>query len=116
MARTTQHFWGVTMAGWLLAGLTSAVHAQGLPVFEITAKDGRLTPAQLQVPAGQRIKLVIHNASQGPIEFENLTMHIEKVLGAGATSFVVLPALLPGSYEFVDEFHSDTARMQVIAK
>ena len=53
---------------------------------------------------------------KGPIEFENLNMRVEKVLAPGASSFVVLPKLKPGEYEFIDEFHMDTGRMWVIAK
>ena len=50
------------------------------------------------------------------VEFENLNMRVEKVLAPGASSFVVLPKLKPGEYEFIDEFHMDTGRMWVIAK
>ncbi|MDD3529927.1 MAG: cupredoxin domain-containing protein [Gallionellaceae bacterium] len=32
-----------------------------LPIYTLVAKDGRLTPAVLDVPAGQRFKIVIRN-------------------------------------------------------
>ena len=32
------------------------------PTFKLTIKNHRFEPAQLEVPAGQMIKLVIHNA------------------------------------------------------
>ncbi len=98
-------------AGWRLDA-----HAQELPVYEVVAKDGRLFPPRLEVPTGQRIKLIVRNEGKSPIEFENLEMRVEKVLAPGATSFVVLPKLKPGQYEFVDEFHMDTGKMFVIAK
>jgi hypothetical protein len=101
---------------WLLLGWNTVVRAADLPQFEIVAKDGRLAPSQLEVPAGQRIKLVVKNEGRTPIEFENAAMRIEKVLAPGASSFVILPKLKPGSYVFVDEFHEDTAKMTVIAK
>lgn len=101
---------------WL--GLGWATHASGeeLPTFVVTAKEGRLFPARLEVPSGTRVKLVVRNEGKTPIEFENLSMRVEKVLAPGATSFVVLPKLKPGEYEFIDEFHMDTAKMFVIAK
>jgi hypothetical protein len=34
----------------------------------------------------------------------------------GGTSFVVLPRLKPGEYEFIDEFHMDTGKMTVVAR
>ncbi len=99
----------------LLAG--GSVNAAGeLPTFDVVARDGRLSPERLEVPAGQRIKLVIRNQGKSPIEFENLGMRVEKVLAPGATSFVVLPRLKPGEYEFIDEFHMDTGKMKVIAQ
>lgn len=99
-----------------LALLGPGAWAQELPTFAITAKDGHLEPARLEVPAGQRIKLTLHNAGQAPVEFENLNLRVEKVLGPGASSFVVTPPLKPGVHEFIDEFHPDTGRMQLIAK
>lgn len=105
------------VAALLLAfGWTANSRAQELPSFEVIAKEGRLYPERLEVPAGQRVKLVIKNQGKGPIEFENLDMRVEKVLAPGASSFVVLPKLKPGEYEFIDEFHMDTGKMKVIAK
>ena len=101
---------------WLGLGWAADAQAQELPTFEVIAKDGRLFPERLEVPAGSRIKLVVKNQGKGPIEFENLAMRVEKVLAPGGTSFVVLPKLKPGEYEFIDEFHLDTGKMKVIAK
>lgn len=102
-------------------GLGWAVDARAqlssdLPTYHVTAKDGRLSPPSIEVPAGRRIKLTLKNEGPGPIEFENLDMRVEKVLAPGASSFVVVPSLKPGSYKFVDEFHPDTGVMTLIAK
>lgn len=101
---------------WLGLGWAADGHAQELPTFEVIAKEGRLFPARLEVPTGTRVKLVVRNAGKSPIEFENLAMRVEKVLAPGATSFVVLPRLKPGEYEFIDEFHMDTGKMTVVAR
>ncbi len=87
-----------------------------LPTFSIVAKDGRLLPERIEVPAGTKIKLTIKNEGTGPIEFENLDLRVEKVLAPGASSFLVLHPLKPGSYRFIDEFHPATGAMQLIAK
>lgn len=63
-----------------------------------------------------RIKLVLVNEGRQPAEFESLGMRVEKVLAPVATSFIVLPSLRPGRYAFVDEFHTDTGRMWVVAR
>jgi len=109
------------LATALALAILGAMHsapgaAQPLPTFEVVARDGRLIPPRLEVPSGSRIKLVIKNEGKSPIEFENLAMRVEKVLAPGGTSFVVLPRLKPGEYEFIDEFHMDTGKMWVIAK
>ncbi len=84
--------------------------------FQVTARDGRLLPEKLEVPAGVRIKLIVRNEGTTPIEFENLSLRVEKVLSPGAQSFVVIHPLKPGSYRFVDEFHPDSAQMLLIAR
>lgn len=100
--------------GMLPGGM--AVAAEELPAFEVVVNDGYFKPNRLEVPAGRRVKLVLINEGPGPLEFENDEMHIEKVLNAGARSFVVLPKLKPGEYDFVDEFNPITGELKVIAK
>jgi hypothetical protein len=100
----------------LCFGEIAGALADDMPSFAIVAKAGRLSPERVEVPAGKRVKLTLRNESSGPVEFENLDLRVEKVLAPGASSFVVLPALKPGSYRFVDEFHPDTGATLIIAK
>jgi hypothetical protein len=101
-------------SGTLLGG--NAVAAEELPAFEVVVNDGVFRPARVEVPAGRRVKLILINEGPGPLEFENDEMRIEKVIGPGARSFVVLPKLKPGEYDFVDEFNPITGELKVIAK
>ncbi len=104
-------------APWLGLGWAAApARAAELPTFQIVARGGKLSPERIEVPAGQRIKLIITNEGPGPIEFENLDLRIEKVLAPGGTSFLVTPPLKPGVHPFIDEFHPETGKMQLIAK
>ncbi|MCZ7655461.1 MAG: cupredoxin domain-containing protein [Rhodocyclaceae bacterium] len=86
------------------------------PPSRSSSTDGYFKPSRIEVPAGRRIKLVLVNEGPGPLEFENAEMHVEKVISAGARSFVVLPKLKPGEYEFVDEFNPITGVLTVIVK
>lgn len=106
----------LVLALWFGLGWAADSQAQELPTFEVIAKEGKLFPARLEVPTGTRIKLIVKNEGKRPIEFENLAMRVEKVLAPGGVSFVVLPKLKPGEYEFIDEFHMDTGKLLVIAK
>lgn len=104
----------VTMAGVLCAPLEAG--ATDLPTFTVVAKEGRLTPDTLNVPAGVRFKIVVRNQGRDAIEFESLQLRKEKVLAPGAESFVVIAPLKPGEYDFFDEFHPATGRGRIVVK
>lgn len=93
-----------------------AALAEDPVTFGVVAKDGRLAPARLEVPAGRKIKLQLKNEGPGPSEFESAELRVEKVLAPGASSFVVIAPLKPGTYRFFDEFHPTTSEMLLIAK
>ncbi|KAF1028340.1 MAG: hypothetical protein GAK40_00935 [Burkholderia plantarii] len=93
----------------------SAVQAADLPTFKLEMADGKLNPARIQVPAGQRIKIEIRNTGHGAVEFESVQLRKEKVLAPGADSFVVIAPLSPGEYKFFDDFHQQ-AQGVIVAK
>lgn len=98
--------WPTLLAGLALSGAALAE----LPSFQIVARDGRLIPATLQIPAGQRVKLLFRNEGPGAEEFEIAELRVEKVLAPGAESFAVLPPRKPGDrLRLFGEFHPDTA-------
>lgn len=99
-----------------LIGCAGSASADELNTYPVVIRDGHITPAQLEVPAGKKIKLVLRNEGPGPSEFENLDLRVEKVLAPGASSFVVIHSLKPGNYRFFDEFHPSASGMMLIAK
>ena len=101
------------LGGALFSG---AGQAEEMPSFQIVAKDGKLIPSRLEVPAGKKLKLLLKNEGPGPEEFESGAPRMEKVLAAGANSFVVVQPLQPGSYRIFGEFHPDSAECLLIAK
>jgi hypothetical protein len=105
---------GLLLCASLLSAGTAS--AEELPTFEIVARDGRLIPAVLEVPAGRKIKLLLRNDGPGPEEFENAELRLEKVLAPGGHSFLVVHPLRPGSYRFIGEFHPTTAACVLSAK
>ena len=84
--------------------------------FTIHFTNDGFSPNTLEVPAGARIKIVLVNTSKGAVEFESLQLRKEKVLGPGATSFLVIRNLAPGRYEFFDDFHPSLSKATLIAK
>ena len=113
ITRRTQFI--IATALWLAAGPQMAV-AEDLLTLKLTARNGRFYPETIEVPSGARFKIVITNEGPGPEEFESENPRREKVLGAGATSFLVFPALKPGVYPFFGEFHPETAKGRIVVK
>lgn len=86
------------------------------PTFTIVIENHRFDPAEVTVPAGQRVKLVVENRDPTPEEFESLDLRREKVVAGGAKATVWVGPLPAGEYVFVGEFHEDTAHGKLIAK
>lgn len=105
-----------TALAFAIATLATMPVVAGLPAYSLELKDGILIPRTIEVNAGERFKLNLHNTGKGPVEFESTRLRQEKVLGPGARSFVVIPPLKPGEYEFFDEFHLPDSRGQLIVK
>ena len=87
----------------------SPAQAQDAPVFRLTLKDHKFEPAELTVPAGQRIVITVRNADATPAEFESKELGAEKVISARRESTVRVGPLQPGRYPFNDEFHPEAA-------
>ncbi len=95
-----------------------------LPVFanaadkEITLviKDHRFAPAEVKVPAGQKVKLIVDNQDATPEEFESHDLNREKVIPARSKGSVFIGPLKAGRYSFFGEFHEDTAKGVIIAE
>lgn len=94
----------------------AAALAEEDPVFTIKFADGKIDPPVVEVPANRRFKLILQNEGTTPVEFESNELRREKVLGAGASSFIVIRRLDPGEYEFFDDFHLDTPPAKLIAR
>src|SRR4051812_43817796 len=93
-----------------------AAAADELPIYALTAKDGRFTPETIEVPAGKKFKLVVKNEGPGPEEFESHELKREKVVPEGKSVDIILGPLKPGTYGFFGEYHAKTAKGQIVAK
>ena len=82
----------------------------------LTIEKNRFQPEEIKVKAGAPFVLVITNNDKAPEEFESRELRIEKVIPAGKTVRLKMPALKAGSYGFVGEFHQKTAKGHLIAE
>lgn len=86
------------------------------PEFTIAIKNHRFEPAEVTVPAGKRVKLIIDNQDATAEEFESHELKREKVIAGKSKATVWVGPLKPGTYPFVGEYHEDTAKGRLIAK
>ena len=82
----------------------------------ITIRDHRFEPAELRVPAGKRILLTIINADPLSEEFNSKALKVEKVVAGKSQGIVHISPLNPGRYDFIGEYHEETAKGQVVAE
>ena len=99
----------------LMAGLMSPARAAD-PEHKLVIEKSRFDTDVIKVKAGAPFFLVITNKDKGPEEFDMPNPRIEKVIPAGKTVRVKIPALKPGKYPFVGEYHSDTAKATIVAE
>ncbi len=81
-----------------------------VPTYTITIKDHKFGPAQIEVPANQKVKLIVENQDSTQEEFESYSLNREKIVGAGKQIQVYIGPLKKGSYKYFSEFHKDTAQ------
>ncbi len=98
----------------LMLPLAAAQAAE--PPQELTISNHVFTPAELHLKAGQPAVLHIRNQDATAEEFESGALKIEKVIGGHGEGIVRLRPLKPGRYNFVGEYHEDTAHGTLIVE
>jgi plastocyanin len=84
--------------------------------YKLIIKDHRFQPAELTVPSGKKIKLLVENQDATPEEFESHTLNREKVITGTSSATIYIGPLAPGRYPFIGEFHEATAQGVIIAQ
>lgn len=84
--------------------------------YTLVIKEHRFQPAELIIPAGKKIKLLIENKDATPEEFESHSLNREKVIAGNSTATIYIGPLKPGSYPFFGEFNEATAQGTILVK
>ena len=114
---TSSRFLLFSFAGSLISAVLLATPAFAAePEVLLILKNHRFEPAELKVPAGQRVKLVVHNQDSTAEEFESHDLNREKIVPPGAKATIFIGPLKPGRYSFVGEYNEATAKGVVVAE
>lgn len=84
--------------------------------YSLVISAHRFEPAELVVPSGKKIKLIIENRDATPEEFESHALNREKVIAGKSSTSIYVGPLSPGRYPFFGEFNESTAKGVLIAK
>jgi hypothetical protein len=109
---SSRHLLSVALVSALVCGWAAAAE----PEFTLVIKEHRFEPTELKVPAGQRVKLIVHNQDKTPEEFESHSLNREKVIPGGAKASIFIGPLKPGRYTFFGEYNEKTAKGAVVAE
>jgi len=100
----------------ILAAAASFAAAAADPEFTLVIKNHRFDPVELKVPAGQKVKLIVHNQDSTPEEFDSHPLNREKVIPAGAKATIFIGPLKPGRYAYIGEYNEATAKGTIVAE
>ncbi|PJB73032.1 MAG: cupredoxin domain-containing protein [Alphaproteobacteria bacterium CG_4_9_14_3_um_filter_47_13] len=84
--------------------------------YTLRIKDHHFIPETLEIPAGEKVRIVIVNEDPTPEEFESYELNREKIIKGHGKGVVFVGPLNAGTYPFFGEFNMDTAKGQIVAK
>jgi len=96
--------------------LSLAAFAAGEQEFNVVIEGHKFTPDRIEIPAGQKVRLLVENKDATPEEFESSALRIEKVIPGKSKATVFVGPLKAGEYRFVGEFNEKTAAGVIVAK
>ena len=92
---------------WLLALGQWALAA---PLVELVITNHVFVPDVVEIPANQKVRLMVINNDATPEEFESYELNREKVIVGGHRAVIFIGPLEPGDYPFFGEFNPKTAQ------
>jgi heme/copper-type cytochrome/quinol oxidase subunit 2 len=101
----------IVAAAVIFAG---SLHADDSTEVSISIKGHHFQPAEIHAPANKPLTIKVKNLDAAAIEFESVSLRVEKVVAPGTEGAVHVRALAPGTYEFFDDFHQETRGRLVI--
>ena len=111
--RPVRALFAITLLATALLFTSEHTNAQQSANVAISVKDHRFQPGQISAPANRPISIRVKNLDSAPMEFESVSLRVEKVI-APSSEVVNVRVLAPGRYEFFDDFHQQTRGVLVV--
>lgn len=87
-----------------------------MPIIEVEIRDHLFYPAEIEIAADTKVKLVFVNQDSTAEEIESYELNREKVIPGKSKSVIFIGPLKVGVYPFFGEFFPKTAQGKVIVK
>lgn len=84
--------------------------------FAVNIRNHAFEPAEITIPANQKIKLLVNNLDATPEEFESYDLNREKIISGNGKAVIFIGPIKPGTYKFFGEFNPNTAQGVIIAR
>jgi heme/copper-type cytochrome/quinol oxidase subunit 2 len=104
----------LALATAIVAAAGGGARAQDAAEVAITVKDHHFQPGEIRAPANRPLTIRVKNLDTTPMEFESVSLRVEKVVAPGGEGAVHVRALSPGRYEFFDDFRQETRGTLVV--
>lgn len=101
---------------FLLIVLLQPLGALAEDYVVIIIKNHKFQPAEITIPAGKKMELIIDNQDATPEEFESHELNREKIIAGNSKARIFIGPLAPGRYPFFGEFNEATAQGVIIVK
>ena len=111
--RPVRALFAITLLATALLFTSEHINAQQSANVAISVKDHFFQPGQISAPANRPISIRVKNLDSAPMEFESVSLRVEKVI-APSSEVVNVRVLAPGRYEFFDDFHQQTRGVLVV--
>jgi cupredoxin-like protein len=106
--------WTSLAFAFALALGASAAHAQQTANLSVSVKNHKFQPAELHAPANVPIVITVRNLDSTQMEFESVSLRVEKVVGGNGQASVRIRPLAAGPYEFYNDFNQQADGMLVV--
>jgi len=113
MTKTLNYLMNIGVAALLIGA--GAAHAADQE-YTLTIRGHRFEPAELRVPAGQKIRLTVDNQDAAAEEFESHELNREKIIPGKSKAVIYVGPLDPGRYPFFGDFNPALTRGVLIAE